>query len=195
MKREPTAEQFLKDVAEHQMRVHRDDGLYRHLEFRGPRGWHHWFEVVTWPNGLIIRGDMENWGFSRIEDMFMFFRGERINPGYWQEKLLASHKDAKEFSIDALREQCRSHLDNYGDELTAAQREAVMEKLESEIFAVYGDSESYPALSELFNFNLHGVSFDACDGPYGEVWDYHYIWCCHAIQWAIQKYDEARRQQ
>ncbi len=94
MKQEPAEEQFLKDVAGHKMRIHRDDGLYRHLEFRGPQGWHHWFEVVTWPNGLIIRGDMGNWAFSRIEDMFSFFRGQRINPGYWQEKLLAGRNDA-----------------------------------------------------------------------------------------------------
>ena len=86
---QPTQEQFLRDVAKHHMKIVRNDGLYRHLEFRGEHGWHHWFEIVTWPNALAIRGDMGSWMFSRVEDMYTFFRGDgqRISPRYWQEHL------------------------------------------------------------------------------------------------------------
>lgn len=199
-------EEFLADVASHRMKIIRNDGLYRHLEFSKSAGhrWHHWFEIVTWPNGLIIRGDMKTWVFSRIEDMFDFFRGERINPGYWQEKLQCARDDAKEFSMDALKQQAIAHLENYGeDELPPALREEVIGELEGDIFSQYGDSEEHEALRALFEFNevtylhkkadrKHPVTFDPCDGPFGKTWSYHYIWCCHAIQWAISQYDKGR---
>ena len=74
-----SAEGFLKDVKNHGMEVRRDDGLYRHLIFRAPKdSWHQWFEVVTWPGSLAINGDMGSWCFSRIEDMFEFFRGSGL---------------------------------------------------------------------------------------------------------------------
>ena len=84
-------ERFAKDVADHQMTVLMDIGVYRHLMFKKPDRSEHWFEIVTTPGMLVIRGDMETWVFSRIPDMFNFFRGKdgEINADYWQEKLLA----------------------------------------------------------------------------------------------------------
>lgn len=89
--RELTAEQFLKDVANHQMESRMENGIYRHLVFRqsGEHSWNMWFGIVTWPGWLTIYGDMGTWTFSRVEDMFCFFRDEklRINASYWAEKL------------------------------------------------------------------------------------------------------------
>src|SRR4051812_7199267 len=91
---EPTRDQFLKDVERHKMSVKLSDGVYRHLRFSKPLDSNMWFELVTWPGYLTISGDMGTWAFSRITDMFEFFRSRNdgeleINSGYWSEKLQA----------------------------------------------------------------------------------------------------------
>lgn len=83
------AARFARDTAGHQMAVLHDDGLYRHLRFRTPQfGSILGFDLITWPGCLTIRGDIgEAYTFNRHPDMFEFFRGKRINPQYWSEKL------------------------------------------------------------------------------------------------------------
>src|SRR5580692_6155935 len=93
------AECFQRDTANHEMTVLHDDGLYRHLRFmqvitdeltgKQSRSSFYWFDLVTWPGNLVINGDMETFAFARSDDMFGFFRGDRINPGYWAEKVRA----------------------------------------------------------------------------------------------------------
>jgi hypothetical protein len=89
-------EEFIKDVSQHKMQILRDDGLYRHIRFKRENTSCYYFDLITWPGALCYTGDMGTFVFSRIPDMFEFFRtdGEkgadlRINPGYWSEKLLA----------------------------------------------------------------------------------------------------------
>ena len=70
--REPTEEQFLRDVAQHEMTVLHSDGLYRHVHFQQrSHSWNQWFDLVTWPGNLTIRGDMGTWTFSRVEDKYV----------------------------------------------------------------------------------------------------------------------------
>src|SRR5688500_14967297 len=84
------AERFKKDTADHEMTVLHDDGLYRHLRFQSPARGTYWFDLITWPGSLTIRGDLGNaYTFSRELDMFPFFRSRTggINPHYWAQKL------------------------------------------------------------------------------------------------------------
>ena len=183
-----TREQFLADVVKHKMTILRNDGLYRHIEFRGEHGYHHWFELVTWPNGLLIRGDMETWVFSRIEDMFDFFRGDGINPHYWREKLQCAREEAQEFNADAFRTEVLGRLNGW--DLTPDQLKDVVSDLHDEVLEPLEDyANEYKAYELLYNFSSNGVSFD-CEVPTGKVYSYHYIWCCYAIQWGIAQYDK-----
>lgn len=83
------AARFARETAAHEMTVLHDSGLYRHLRFKTPAfGSIYSFDLVTWPGCLTIRGDMhEAYTLNRLPDMFEFFRGKRINPHYWSEKL------------------------------------------------------------------------------------------------------------
>ena len=94
---DPIAERFARETAKHRMTVLHDDGLYRHLRFtemhlcndaewRTTNGFY-WFDLITWPGSLTINGDCGTYTFSRITDMFEFFRGYGINPQYWAEKV------------------------------------------------------------------------------------------------------------
>lgn len=139
--REPTAEQFLKEVAEHQMKVLLENGIYRHLKFNAPKNsWNMWFELITWPGKLTISGDMGTWTFSRLEDMFNFFRSSRemaINPSYWAEKLQGGvhggSDSAKDYDQERFGRQLLAQLSEYygfeGEdlaELTQAVKDEVL---------------------------------------------------------------------
>jgi hypothetical protein len=90
-----SAERFARETAGHTMTVLHDDGFYRHLRFRDPKNPFYWFELITAPHVLMFRGDGESFVFSRIEDMFDFFRRSgrgagdaiQVQPDYWSTKL------------------------------------------------------------------------------------------------------------
>lgn len=114
-----TAERFRRDTANHVMTVLQDKGLYRHLRFRAPGGSCYWYEIVTWPGALTIRGDIgESYTFSRLSDMFQFFRSDkgRINAHYWAEKLADSGRSVKEYSEDELKAHLEPYLVEYETE-------------------------------------------------------------------------------
>lgn len=99
------AERFAADTAKHTMTVLHDEGLYRHLRFRAPEHSAYWFDLITWPGVLAIRGDIgESYVFQRLDDMFEFFRGKRINPHYWSEKLDGGRYSAKQYSESKFRQ-------------------------------------------------------------------------------------------
>ncbi|MFC9973613.1 hypothetical protein ACFVH6_22230 [Spirillospora sp. NPDC127200] len=101
---------FLPDVANHEMTVLRDDGLYRHLHFRGTGFGTYWFDLVTWPGCLAINGDMGGYQFRRVPDMFEFFRGPRINPDYWAEKTPQGRDSVREYSPEQFEERVKEHV-------------------------------------------------------------------------------------
>lgn len=191
MIRECTLEVFLADVAKHQMRVLRDDGLYRHLYFTSG-SFNQWFEIVTWPGALALNGDMGSWTFARIEDMFSFFRSRReieINPDYWAEKLQAkdAHGGPREWNAEAFRQQVVDHLDNF--DLAPEDRAWVEDDLRDAVFAFESRHE---ALQALCDYSARGVEFDMGDAPDGMIWSFRYIWCLYAIVWGIRQYDSQK---
>ena len=127
-------ERFLKDVAEHTMEVVQDDGLNRFLRFRKKGTSAYWFDIVTWQGILVINGDCGTYMFSRIPDMFNFFRmspndwnynkdGLCINPSYWGEKLLAVSNNSgsgegaiMKFSESLFLQQAKSWFDEHYEE-------------------------------------------------------------------------------
>ncbi|HZR50047.1 MAG TPA: hypothetical protein VFB06_11065 [Streptosporangiaceae bacterium] len=204
---DPVAERFARDTAYHIMKVRRDDGLYRHLSFLRFAPVHpplapslssfYWFDLVTWPHCLAINGDCGSFMFSRVEDMFGFFRGSRINPDYWAEKVRGE-----------TRTRCYSD-DKFRQHVTEAAQEAeedwpgLTQAVERDIFGAYSqwntefedgarealrDFEYRPsglaASAEGFRFD-HSWEWDLRD------WDWQFLWCLHAIQWGISRYDAA----
>ena len=67
-----TLEQFLDDVKNHELTIHQNNGVYRHLTFKNADDCHQSFNITTFPNHLVITGDMGTLVFSRLYDMFNF---------------------------------------------------------------------------------------------------------------------------
>lgn len=186
---------FARDTAEHQMTVLHEDGLYRHVRFRRPNGSFYWFDLITWPNNLTINGDMGCWTFSRVEDMFDFFAGSRINPSYWDEKVRGG-TPVEEFSERLFKEAVLDHINDY-----AADHRGLKEAVEEEIFAEL-DGHEETARQLLDHFRFDGQARGIVDGltfRFEDTWEwrlkehsYHFLWCCFAIQWGVNLHRAAK---
>lgn len=196
-KYQPTQDQFDNDVAGGKMELLSDDGLYRHLRFHLDGGGFRWFDIVTWPNRLVITGDCETFVFTRLTDMFEFFRsgGARINPSYWQEKIIDGRERAQRFEWDTFRAAALAEFEGATAAMNPFHRLQARDEL---VDALYSDSDEFGAVDVLRNFSYQEggpgskclFRFDLSEGsPDGKIWDYHYIWCCRAIVWAIAQYD------
>ncbi len=189
------AERFRRDTAEHEMTVLHDDGLYRHLRFAKPQphGIWYWFDLITWPGVLQVRGDIgESYTFSHLSDMFEFFRSRsgEINAhywSYWSEKLDGGRTSAKEYSEEAFRQRVtEAFVDavRWGETPRGLGKAVREEILNSEFLAVEGEAR---AVLEAFEFK--GFEFsDVWEWNFHD-YDWRFLWACHAIVWGIGQYD------
>lgn len=179
----PSLDEFVKDVENHQMQVLVDDDLHRSLLFKQPNTGNQYFRINTWPHHLCISGDMGTFVFSRIPDMFEFFRGDKEpNLGYWSEKLEAGK--AQEHSESQAREVILKQAEDAGlepEDLEYAKLRIDRMELDSE-FGFY---------NEVMNWSEHELGFSIDTDGIGccKEYTYHFTWCCRAIIWAIQQYD------
>ncbi|MFS0885315.1 hypothetical protein [Aeromicrobium sp. 179-A 4D2 NHS] len=185
---------FLGDVANHQMTVLRDDGVYRHLRFAvpGENAWHQWFELVTWPGHLVISGDMGSYGpFARhgTTDMFTFFESAsaNINPSYWAEKLGRSHGDVKEYSPELARKVVLAYWADEADEFEDEDRRWISARLD-DLLAYHCDFDAHEMYSALENFKVAGFSFSDVHELDFDEYTFHFLWCCFAIRFGINQY-------
>lgn len=192
---QPTAEQFAEDVANHEMTVLHEDGVYRHITFGVPDSGIDRFNLTTFPGRLVFTGDRGDYLFERTNDMFQFFRNSsgEINEDYWAEKCVASDRDGiKVFSGERFKEVILQQLKDM--EADANTRAAVEEYLLDSTDEMTNES----AHAEVAEFALvgedgdeHDVFSDSYEFDFTE-YTYRFIWCLRAIVWGISKYDSER---
>jgi hypothetical protein len=191
------AKRFASETAKHEMTVLLDDGIHRHLRFRSPESGFYWYDLVTWPGFLAVGGDVEHWVFSRVDDMFTFFRRNGnesgINPGYWSEKIQDGRERARQHSEGAFKVLVMEELKHLPvPNLTSEQREAraeLMERLND------GDGHWPEGAREMLaDAERGGLFSDTWEWSF-EDWDWSFLWCCFAIVEGISKYDKAKAAQ
>jgi hypothetical protein len=185
-----TRRRFENDVRDHEMTVLKDDGLYRHLRFKRPDSAFYWFDIVTWPGTLMVRGDMEAYAFARTSDMFEFFRSSSdINPGYWAEKLVApQERHVREYSENEFCAQVKQAYDDHVD-AKGEDDPDLWQRIESEILNDPDICDEREARSLLHTFGEPDIFSDAWEWDCND-WRYQFIWCCYAIRHGIAAYDE-----
>jgi hypothetical protein len=178
-------ERFESDIAQHEMTVLHNDGLYRHLRFKRPDQSAYWFDVVTWPGSLTINGDMGTFTFSRLEDMFEFFRsGTGVNPGYWGEKVLAG--ETKRYDEDYARRVAAEYLDEWAEH-TDPDAVGRVRQMFRELIA-----DEDRADEDNFRLGLAHIG-----EPFVDFWweadlhphTVHFLWCCWAIRHAVTAFN------
>lgn len=216
MSNEKVYSDFIRDVRQHNLIVIKDEGTYRHLRFKRPSTSSYYFDLVSWPGYLCMTGDMGTWTFSRIEDMFNFFRDKDggINPHYWSEKLEAGtgcprDKIAYEWDEDKFRKELDERLTNWIEENQPDDDGEDSEYDDDD----HEDSEYSEKLENVRDLvrQLKGSSYSeheayaACENSEDpeeiltDLWEcnfkgytHHYLWACYAIVWGIQQYDRKK---
>lgn len=190
MKTKCKQDDFLKDVAKHQMFVKLEQGVYRHIVFQQPEHtFLHRFEIITTPWRLMVTGDMGTWVFARLEDMFEFFRTDHggVNLSYWAEKLQnGAHgcSDAsKVYDGEVYRTRLIDSLDNYS--ITKKKRAEIIRELKNIDF-----EDEHWVLGQINDFDVDGWSFQDVWEIDMKTYSHHFVWCCYAIAWAIQQWDK-----
>lgn len=193
----PTKEDFLSQVENHKLTIVKDDGLHRHL-ILSSGSFNRRYEIVTFPGYLVYVGDMGDFVFRRLEDMFQFFRGTEINPDYWSDKLEAVDRRGggyHEFSAKRFIEVIKDDFENYWDFETPQKRKVARKHLEEEMEWWNLESQD-SSLSSAMDYKCpisKNEFTDLWEHDYTE-YTYSFIWACYAIQWAIEKYDEEKSQ-
>jgi hypothetical protein len=221
-----TEARFLQDVAEHQMIIIRDDGVNRHIRFKRPDTSCYHFDLITWPGCLCYTGDMGTFVFSRVRDMFEFFRQDReynanrgralsINLGYWGEKLIAvdanganSGGKAKEFDPEKFARVINEYRVTWmrrgksDGTLDKERRRELWERVQEEVLDRVDDGEHY-ATTAAYEFSFNNEPYDYSsrrpNWQFDDLFEHDFteythtfVWCCYALAWSIQQYDDAR---
>ena len=191
-------QRFLSDTTNHQMTVLRDDGLYRHLRFQVPGDWAYRYDLITWPGFLAVTGDMGEYLFTRIDDMFSFFGAEQsINPDYWSEKLAGkgTSDQAHVFTVPAFQAVVLDWYRFYAEDLEPAEASALRAAIDNELLAddiAPSNSHEGYQLLDSFNYGEHHIT---------DCWEYNmtefdsrFLWCCWGIVAGIKQYRENKLQ-
>lgn len=193
MDEKPTKEMFLDDVKNHKkMIILRDDGLYRHIIYKQPKSNNMYFEIITWPGYLAYTGDMGSFMFSRLEDMFQFFRTKdlEINTGYWAEKVKAESmfgNGIREFNVDEFKDNILLFVK---EQLDLDEKSKIPDKIMDELEYLLSSEDEWECVSAVRDFESEEIDFT-------DFWEinnyrktYYFVWCCYAITWAVSEYDK-----
>lgn len=196
---------FLRDVSEHVMEMVIDTGVHRHIVFHNPGSSIYKFEILTWPGSLCITGDCGTYVFSRVPDMFCFFRrdGEAdtlpINPDYWQQKLDSVDRSSGYLEFDPVhfQEMIKREFDDFfesNDDLVH-YKDGLWQAIQDDVLCCFDDEFSaYQAVRDFHyivgdeDFYLHYL---LDEGLCQKNTD-RFLWCLYAIVWGIKKYDERK---
>ncbi len=190
---------FLKEVANHKMTVRHNSGIYRNLVFSDGDNYLYRFEITTWPNYLAITGDVGTFVFARMNDMFSFFRGQQINPDYWAEKLTAAstYKGYQSFDFELLKEAVTNEFNGWSfdnEEDRQKSWESIVDEWDGLFAKIYDGDKSY-AINEVLSWkcSVSGKRFNRFLEQKFEGYTHQFLWCCYAIQWAIEVFETASR--
>lgn len=206
---EAVRERFLKDAGSHRLEILNDSGVCRTLLFKRPGTGIYHFYITTWPGHLAISGDVGSLTFSRMDDMFQFFRSGHdelsINASYWHEKLVSIDRQSppKAFSYDlfkrAVVEDYRSwrRHDRDAAKMTADQHREMRDELRTMLHdSDLNEQEAYRRMYE-FDFTYYEPSdryrhvtpfSDITERTLTEYTD-NFLWQCFAVAWAVKQYD------
>jgi hypothetical protein len=188
----PTKEEFLERMKDHTLTVFHDDGLYRHIRMSKGNSWIDQFDLVTWPGHLSYSGDLGDFTFQRLDDMFKFFRGhEEPNPYYWSGKLQSvdKHGGYEEYSDERLFKQIEEDF-KYWDFDNSEQKKGAWKDIEEELMCGFDNMIDAKSALDQYASPFGGHEFvDAWEWDLTD-WTYRFMLACYGIPWAISKYDE-----
>lgn len=196
---------FLRAVRGHRLSVQLDQGTHRHLRLSRRNSPVYRFDLVTWPGHLAISGDLDDFTFTRLNDMFDFFRfagpeyqkTDYPNYDYWAEKCTAAYTrgSMKTFSYDLYERAIKDDMDSHTDYMTP--EEALECREDADLHGLFDDADdARSAVERAMEWHCPVTR----EHPFIEFYEHHledysfgFKFACHAIQWGIKQYDLARQ--
>jgi hypothetical protein len=197
---------FNSEIKDHAVTVLRDDGLYRHLRCAKRGTYCGSFDIITWPGHLCYAGDMGCYVFTRLKDMFEFFRGREtavIDRGYLAEKAVADdrHGGIREYSEELFRAAVKLRFDEFveNDTLPADEAADLWREIEDDVLS--SSDNHHDAVDAAMNFRWAPDGDRRGREVFADFYEHRleeytcrFWWCCYAIPWAIARYDAMREQ-
>jgi hypothetical protein len=191
---EQIARKFARDTERHVMLIHRDQKPYRHLRMAQPGSdsWVHQYEIMTFPNVLVCRGDMGTFVFEkpRTADMLAAFAGCEGH-AYWATKCTAAGEGGiTEYSADRAKGWVLEHTKGWFDGLTLDDAAHLSKELRWVLDQVDEGEDLFRERLREFYVVTDGRAFQFEDVAELHVrkYTYHYLWVYYAIVLASTKY-------
>lgn len=200
-----TTQQFTQDIGRHTLTVIRDEGVNRHLRFQRPGTMSMHFDIITWPGYLCYTGDMGTYVFRREADMIGFFRKGvrdtpyRIDHRYWAQNIEAADRcdGIENFSKDRFKANVKDYVEQFSkddNEWPEERKKALWAEIENEVLDRLDESNEGVLMQRLYDFNHDGFCFQDWESRSTE-YSPRFLWCCHALEWAIGTYDAHKQAQ
>lgn len=192
-------DKFIRDITSHELHVIHDDGLHRHLRFNRADSMVMFFDIITWPGCLCYTGDMGTYVFRRLHDMFRFFRRSdgcepfKMDVGYWAEKLESVDRcdGFEKFSASKFIAELRDHVGSVTEDWPEGRRASLLANIENNVIKRIEEGCEDIACQLARDFEYDGFRFDDFEFSCRE-YTHRFMWCCHALQWAIATYDRSK---
>ena len=139
---------------------------------------------------LYYTGDFGTYVFGEnICNIFNFFKGERINKGYWQEKCEAASDPIipDEVDLEKVEEAVRDYLEENEIEITDDIEKEISDcfyHMDSNAYRAYDKVEELFRSLDLFYYRV-GDIIGSGQGYHGR-----FIYACEVIQWVSNNLDE-----
>ena len=200
------ADDFESDVASHSMKILRDRGVDRYLRFKRPQMMCMYFDIITGAGHLSYIGDMGTYLFQQPHDMFQFFRRPEGAVSYvidldsWAKRVIADDRCSavKEFNQEKFKQRVRAELDryikNHSEKMPETECATLRQSVENLLCAsLYKETKAAYATICEFQYEGNKVFPHFQQEADNEEYTYQFVWCCHALQWSIAKYDAVKR--
>ncbi|WP_227459271.1 hypothetical protein [Cupriavidus pauculus] len=166
--------------------------------------------MITYPGYLVYSGDMGCYVFSRLRDMFEFFRTDRldtkdpsklhINRGYWSEKLEAvdgnrRQAGATEFSPEKFRQVIKEYrlrwVREYRYVLDKEQRRELWEAVDNDVLrhlddgehAAYQHAHDFSWSANPISHHRHGYHRRQRTFAFEDLWEHDFTEYTHRFTW------------
>ncbi|ALY09914.1 hypothetical protein SEA_CHIPPER1996_69 [Arthrobacter phage Chipper1996] len=191
---------FNSDIEGGTLKLMHDQGLIRHLTFRPRKGNFCWFDIITSPGQLTIRGDMGDFVFVREPDMLRDFFSRDVNPHYWREKLVAQDVStpAWVYERDLFRSYVAKHFWDRRTQYTPDVAAALWEEIRTngpldEWTDTHDATSAWAALSGFTSEQAPSYRYESDYEEDFHDYSFQYLWCCHAVLLACRAYREHDR--
>lgn len=192
-------ESFAGDVAGHVMLLNHDQGDYKHLCFRSPGGFRHWFDLILWPGNITIDGDWGLWTFKRPRDEQLLLPVDGWPHwlfGEWERQLRSTdpRHSTRELTEESFFEVMLRHMGRHLEDMEDDEAQKWAELAEE--WASYGDEDPERAFEEARDyrdedgrrpFDDFYLGDSACDFTKA------FAWSVLAIRWGLAKYNEHKK--